>query len=342
MEPNSDKDPKEEQENLDVHETQGSPADALSRTPEDLEKENEGLDEIDEEPVDEDGKPLKKISAAKKVFRKINVYLLFFIILIIIAGAITIVNYLNSITEPPAPNIANQELTEDALKQLANTDASVGSSSQTLTIQGSAIITGQTLARGNLNVAGNVQTGGSIQGPSLTISGSSSLGDTQINRLQIASDLAIQGNTTMRDLNVAGASSFGGAMTASQVTVTKLIMSGNAILEVPNHISFTGPSPTRTLNSGVLGSGGTASVNGSDTAGTISVNTGGSTTAGCLLRVTFQQAFARQPRVIISPVGSGAAAMQYYVDRNNTSFSICSNNAPPANQAFGFDYFVMN
>ncbi|MES2630642.1 MAG: hypothetical protein V4611_01675 [Patescibacteria group bacterium] len=316
-----------------------APVDALSRTPEDLQDEQAANAAANPTPA---GPGEKKISPIKRFFKKINVYLLIFIILVVIAGAIAVVNYLNSQKAPVEPTIASQQLTEDALKDLANTDASVGGAAQTLTIQGNAIIAGQTLMRGNLNVAGNIQSGGSIQGPSLTISGTSNLGEAQINTLQVASNTAIQGTTTLRDLNVSGASSFSGAITASQITVTRLILSGNATLQIPNHISFTGASPGRTANGSVLGTGGSASINGSDTTGTVSINTGNNPTPGCFVRINFQQSFSNQAHVLISPVGVGAGATDYYVDRNNSGFSICSANTAPANQAFAFDYFVTN
>lgn len=320
-----------------------APADALSRTPEEL--ADEKAEQISADPnsaVSSEQTGVKKVSPVKRLFRKINLYFLLFGVIVVVAGAITIVNYLNSQKATPEATIASQELTENALKQLANTDASVGDSSQTLTIQGNAIIEGQTLMRGNLNIAGNLQTGGSIQGPNLTISGKSNLGETQINRLQIASNLAVQGDTTMDNLNVAGTSSFSGAVTASRLTVTQLVLSGNAVLQVPNHISFTGPTPSRTINSGVLGGGGSASINGSDTAGTVNINTGNNPAAGCFLRINFAKAFTSQPRVVISPVGLGAGKTQYYVDRNTTGFSICTASPSPANQAFAYDYFITN
>ncbi|MFZ2544430.1 MAG: hypothetical protein WAW80_00405 [Candidatus Saccharimonadales bacterium] len=315
------------------------PADALSRTPEDLE-EDEAKQVADGTAKAKEESSEKKISPIRKFFRKINLYFLIFVLIVVVAVAYTSISYLNSQKTPPEPNIATQSLTQDALKQLANTDASIGNTSQTLTIQGNAIIAGQTLMRGNLNVAGNIQAGGSITAPNLTISGTSNLGTAQINSLQVAQNVAIQGSTTMRDISVSGTSTFSGPMTASQITVTRLIMSGNAILQVPNHLAFTGPTPGRTVNSGVLGSGGTASVGGSDTSGTISINTGNGPVAGCFARINFQQAFTSQPRVIISPVGSGAGQTQYYVDRNTTGFSLCTVTAPPANQTFAFDYFV--
>lgn len=337
MEPDKNIPPSTDSQPPKVDEPQ-VPVDALSRTPDDLEQEK-----AEQAPVVDPNAPVeKKISPIKKFFRKVNLYFLIFMLLIVVAGVITAVNYLNSQKTEPAPTIANQGLTQDALKQLANSDATVGNTSQTLTIQGNAIIAGQTLLRANLNVAGNIQSGGSIQGPSLTISGAANLGATQINSLQVATNTAVQGSTTLRDLNVAGTSSFSGAMTASQITVSRLILSGNAVLQVPNHISFTGPTPGRTVTSAVVGNGGSLSMSGSDTAGVININTGSGTVAGCFARINFQQTFTSQPHVIVSPVGIAASQTQYYVDRNTTGFSICTANAAPANQVFAFDYFVTN
>lgn len=321
-----------------------APADALSRTPDDLEEEAKQTAKASSDAgAPNSGDPgEKKISPIKKLFRKINLYLLIFMLLLVVAGAVTIVNYLNSQKPPVTPDIASQTLTQDALKQLANTDATVGNTSQTLTIQGNAIIAGQSLLRGNLNVAGNIQSGGSIQGPSLTISGQTNLGATQINSLQVAQNAAIQGTTTMRDLNVSGATSFSGPVTASQITVSQLILSGNGTLQLPNHLSFSGPSPSRSfIGSGILGSGGSVSVNGSDTSGSINMSSGNNPNgSGCIVRLNFNKTFASQPRVIVGPINSAAGKMEFYVERNTTGFSLCTNNTPDANKVFSFDYFV--
>jgi cytoskeletal protein CcmA (bactofilin family) len=340
MEP--DKKTPPETENKPPVEESKAPADALSRTPDDLEKEQADQKAANADPNAIADPTEKKLSPIKRFFRKVNVYLLIFVLIVVVAGAFTIVNYLNSQKAPVEAGIANQGLTADALKQLANTDATVGGTSQTLTIQGNTVIAGQTLMRGNLNVAGNIQIGGSFQAPNLTISGTSNLGTAQINSLQVATNTSVQGSTTLRDLNVSGTSSFGGAITASQITVTRLILSGNAVLQVPNHIAFTGPSPSRTVNGGVLGNGGSASVNGSDTTGTINVNTGNNPTAGCFTHITFQQVFTSQPHVIISPIGNAAGQTQYYADRDKDGFSVCASSPPPANQVFAYDYFVTN
>ncbi len=336
MDSDKEKPDEKENEHTPAEESQ-APADALSRTPEELEEE-QAAQEAEHPKAPEPQE--KKLSPIRRLFRRFNVYFLLFVLIMVVACVIVAVNYLNSQKPPKESTIESRSLTEDALKQLSNTDVSVGDASQTFTIQGNAIVTGQTLMRGDLNVAGNFQTGGSIKGPSITISGSSNLGATQANSLQVAQDVAIQGNTSMRDLSVSGSSTFKGAMTASQITASRLILSGNAVLEVPNHLAFTGPSPSRTINTSALGSGGSASVNGSDTTGTVNINTGNSPAAGCFVRIAFRQAFTRQPHVIISPIGAGAGRTSYYVTRDTNGFSICAATPAPAHQAFGFDYFV--
>jgi cytoskeletal protein CcmA (bactofilin family) len=261
---------------------------------------------------------------------------------LVVAAIIAADKYLNSQKPAPEASITSQQLSEEALRQLAKTDTSVGSNSQTLTIQGNAIINGQTLARGNLNVAGNVQTGGSLQAPSLTISGNVNLGTTQISGLQVAQNLAVQGTTTLRNLNVSGTSTFNGPMTVSQLTVTSLTLSSNATFNIPGHIRFTGASPSRSINASVLGNGGSASIDGSDTSGTVNINSGTNPTAGCFITLTFAQRFTNKPHVLISPVNKAAGQLDYYVTRDNNGFSVCTANVATARQSFAFDYFITN
>ncbi len=317
-----------------------APSDALSRTPDDLEGEQAAQAATSATPAEEPAE--KKPSGIKGLARRVNVYLLLFILIVAIAAIITAVNYINSQKEPEPPTVGTSELTEEQLQQLATTDASVGDVNQTLTIRGNAVIDGQTLMRGNLNIAGNLQTGGSIQGPSLTISGTSNLGQAQINTLQVAGDVAIQGNMSGQNISIAGTSTFSGPMTASRISVTELVLSGNATLNIPNHISFIGPTPGRTVNPAQLGSGGSASVSGSDTSGTVNVTTGNSPAAGCMVRIVFNQQFSNIPRVVLTPIGSAGGLTQYYVERDRTGFSICAATPAPGNQSFAFDYFVMN
>jgi hypothetical protein len=120
-------------------------------------------------------------------------------------------------------------------------------------------------------------------------------------------------------------------------------MSGNATLQIPNHISFTGPSPSAARISGPIGNGGTVSINGSDTSGTLNVSTGNGPTAGCFATITFNQKLSGTPRIIITPVGAAAGGTQYYVNSpSTTGFQICTATAAPANAELSYNFFVMD
>ena len=74
---------------------QESPADALSRTPDDLADEREATKTEQSDNSNGEEAP-KKISKARRLFKKINVYLLLFILVVIVSIIITWVFYLNS------------------------------------------------------------------------------------------------------------------------------------------------------------------------------------------------------------------------------------------------------
>jgi len=316
---------------------QDSPADALTRTNDDL------AAETPDTTLQTDAKTAKKPGGFKTLIRHFNIYFLTFLLIVVIAVVVTVVYYLNSKKAPKAPEVATQTLTADALKQLANSDATVGDSGQTLTVQGNAIFDGQVLVRSNLNVAGTIQLGGTFSVPDLTVGGTANLSDTQINRLQVATGSTFQGTVTLQhDLNVAGTASFSGPTTIGNLTVNKLTMAGNAELDIPNHISFTGYTPNRTIDTGALGGGGSASVQGSDTAGTVNINTGNNPAPGCFVTMTFNTPFTNIPHVVVTPVNRAAGQTQFYVERTKTTLRICSANAAPANQVFAYDYFITN
>ena len=144
--------------------------------------------------------------------------------------------------------------------------------------------------------------------------------------------------TVAKNLTVGGGGTFGGAVSAPQINVTSLQLSGN--LTLTKHIAAGGATPSRS-NGDALGSGGTTSVSGSDIAGSVNVNTGSGPSAGCFLTVNFTTKYNSSPRVMVTPVGSGAANLAYYTNRTTSNFSICAANTPPGNASFGFDYFVV-
>ncbi len=320
---------------------------ALEKPPEELnalESLSDTDDTVHAAPDEAQKKPTKK-PEDKKGFRKIlgffNVYLLIFLLLVVVTGIVFIVSYINSQKEPQQPTTALQNLTQEQLSEIANGDAKVGDPRYVLNIQSDAVFAGNALVKGDLNVAGSVQLGQGLTIPTLTVSGASNLAQVQANTLQVATTSVFQGAVTLQNDLTGRSANFGGSLTASTINTGSLTLAGNGSLTLNNHIKTSGPTPSRSQGSAV-GSGGSSSVSGSDIAGTLNVNTGGSTAPGCFATITFRQSFSSTPRVIVSPVGSAAGQTQLYVNRSTTNFSICTANAAPSGRSFAFDYFVIN
>ena len=275
------------------------------------------------------------------LLRRFNIYLLFFIFVLVIAGGIILIAYFQSKKASTTSTLKTQSLTDATLKQLANSDATVGNSQQVLNVESSAVFAGKVLIREGLEVAGSLQVGGTVALNNLTISGISQFGQVQINKnLSVAGDTGLQGALTVsKSLQVSGTGNFSGALSAPQITTSNLQL--NADLVLTHHITFGGTTPSRS-NGTALGGGGTSSVSGSDTGGTVSVNTGSSPAAGCFATINFSQKYNSPPRVLITPVGSAGGSIDYYVTRTTSSFSICDATPPPSGSSFAFDYFVFN
>lgn len=232
----------------------------------------------------------------------------------------------------------NQSLSAQQLQSLASSTVSVGSSDQTLNVRGSAIFQNQVLLKQGLDVAGSIKIGGSISLPSISVSGNSSFGQLQVNNtLSVSGNTVVQGQLTLqKNLTVAGSGSFG-SLSASQLNVSTLQLTGD--LSLAHHLVTTGNAPAKS-NGGSLGSGGTASFSGNDTAGTITINTGGGPAAGCFVTLNFAQKFAATPHVVVSPSNSNAGGIDYYTNRSSTGFSVCDAGTPAAGTTYLFDYFV--
>ncbi|MDB5164292.1 MAG: hypothetical protein JWS12_910 [Candidatus Saccharibacteria bacterium] len=291
------------------------------------------------EKTDKDQKPSKKSrkDGVKHFFGKLNIYFLAFILLIVIAGvAISVAVLYNRKT---ATTASDQTLTDKALKDLKSSTSKVGDPKQTLNIESNAVFAGTVLVRDSLDVAGTIRVGGALSLPGITVSGKSSFDQVQINSLAIAGNASVQGTLTVqKSLSVSSGGSFTGPLSAPQITVGVLQLTGD--LQLGHHIDPTGASPSSSGGS-ALGGGGTAGVSGTDTAGTVSINTGSSPAAGCFITVNFTQKFNGTPHVIISPVNSNTGSLSYYTNRSVTNFSVCATN-PAAGTNYVFDYVVLD
>jgi len=281
-------------------------------------------------------------SMYRRAVSKLNVYMVLYLVILVMATVIIVLSYLNATKNNNSSNsLKTQSLNQSTLDQLANSDATVGNSQQVLTVQSSAIFAGQVLVRGNLEVAGNIKLGGTISINNLSVTGTTQLATLQVNKnLAVAGNSSIQGSETIaKTLQVNGTGNFSGTISAPQVSTSNLQLTGN--LTILHHIVTGGATPNRSSGS-ALGSGGTVAVSGSDTAGTININTGSNPGTGCFVTVNFNASFGTTPHVQVTPIGSSAGSLQYYVNRSSTSFSVCTNNSAPGQSSFAFDYFVIN
>lgn len=270
----------------------------------------------------------------------LNIYLLIFVLIVVITLGFTLVSIQRNKKESAPTTIQTTTLTQDEINKLTATDSTVGDAKQTLSVESNAIFSGKVLIRDSLDVAGTIKVGGPLSLSGLTVAGTATLDQIQGNKLTIAGDTNIQGQlTAQKGITVTGGASFGGPISAPQITVQSFQLTGD--LQINRHIDAGGATPGKS-DGGALGSGGTVSVSGTDTAGTITINTGGSPGAGCFVTVQFAQRFNATPHVVVTPIGSGASGINYYVNRSSTDFSVCTTNGAPGGTNFSFDWVAVD
>lgn len=271
----------------------------------------------------------------------LNIYLLIFVFIIILCLAIVAVGVRRGIQDAAGPGINSTELTKESLAKIQGTDAKVGDAKQTLRIESNAEFSNKVLFRNNVDVAGTLKLGGPLDLPGITVAGVSTFDQIQGNKLAITGDGIVQGQLTVqKNLTVSAGASFGGPISAPSITVQTFNLSGD--LQFSRHVDAGGATPTITSYGAGLGSGGTASVNGTDSAGTITLNIGGSpSTNSCFVTINFANSFNSTPHMVVTPTSSGGAGLQYYLTRNSTSFSLCSTSGTPSGN-LTFDYIAFD
>lgn len=276
----------------------------------------------------------------KGLIGHLNIYLLLFILILVLSSFIVFIGLQRSKKELAQPIIKTTPLTQETLDQLNGSDAIVGDAKQTLSIESNAIFANGVLVKGSLDVAGPIKVGGALTLPGITVSGASTFDQISANGMAVSGDAGIQGSLNVQNnLTVAGSAQFGGPVSVPQLSAQSLVIEGD--LAISRHIDAGGGTPG--LSGGTaLGAGGTASISGTDTAGTVSINTGGGPGAGCFATISFAIRFNGVPHVVITPVGSGAAGLNYYIIRNTANFQICTASPPPGGSSFAFDYIAID
>ncbi|MBX4197583.1 hypothetical protein KW801_03465 [Candidatus Saccharibacteria bacterium] len=307
-------------------------------TPSSLPPETDSLepDAKPQAPVSAAAKPTKKSGGLQAVRNRVNIFTIVFVLIVLVGALVVFISLkpAKKTNETPLGKLSDQQLT--ALK---SNSTLVGDPKQTLDIQSNTIFEGQVLARDDLSVAGSLKIGGNLSLPSITIAGTGNFAQVGVTGpLSVGGDTNLQGQLTVqKNLSVTGSASFGNLSVAT-LSVSSLQVKNDFALS--KHIVTSGGTPGRSPGA-ALGGGGTASISGTDTAGTVNINTGSSPPAGLFVTVSFTQHYAATPHVVITPVGSAAGALQYYINRDANGFAIGTTNSPPAGSSFAFDYIVI-
>jgi cytoskeletal protein CcmA (bactofilin family) len=274
----------------------------------------------------------KNTSAVQKFMamaRRLNIYLLLFIFIIIIALMVVFIAIYRNKKEANVGTVNNQTLSQQALSKVTASAGSVGSPDELLTIQSPTIFTGLVTVKNDVDVAGNLQVGKALSIPALAVNGTGSFNQIQSGSLNVSGTSTFQGQLiAQKGLTVNGAVNFAGALSAPQLSVNNLSLTGD--LNLSHHITTNGSVPKISNGAGAI-----SSVSGTDTAGTVAINL--SSNNGCFANVTFGVAFNSTPHIVISPDNSTAASLGYYASGiSRTGFSICSLTASSGQAEFGY------
>ena len=287
----------------------------------------------------ESSKQKQKQSILQRITTRLNIYLLLFVLLIVIA--LIIVFFVSNRAQQVAEKqdvTTSQELSQEAVDSLSSNESTVGDPKQLLTVESNSVFSGSVLVEGGLDVAGPIKVGGALNLPGITVSGTSSFDEVQANSVSVAGDVNVQGVLTVEQgLTVNGPVSFAEDIAAPSITVDALAINGD--VQFTRHIDAGGGTPSMSQGS-ALGSGGTATISGTDTAGTITANVGSSPNSGTIAIVTYAATFNGNPHVVVSPVNAAAPDI-YISNRTSSGFTIRTASALPVG-SISFDYVVID
>lgn len=248
-------------------------------------------------------------------------------------------------------------LSDKTLSTLGVSRNPVGGSDTLLTINPETTFKNKVSIAGDTTVAGKLTLNNALSTTEVTAGNGTftklQAGDTQVQQINVNGDATITNLNLRKDLQVAGLTRIQGQLTVNQLTTinNNLNVAGNVSiggalsvknfqvgqLTVGGHLLSTGGAPG-VSSGGAVGSNGTVSISGNDTAGTVAVNTGTGAGNGMLAQVSFRERYANTPRVSITPVGRAVPGL--YVNRTATGFSI-NVEGGMGYGGFAFDYVVV-
>lgn len=240
-------------------------------------------------------------------------------------------------------NLSNGQvsISSAALNKVGVNSGEIGNSGVELTVDPNAQFKGALTVAGDVSVGGQLKINSTFTASNANLTqleaGNTSLSELDVNGNSTLSSLALRNNlvvtgatqfqgavtidqllTLANNLNVSGNVSIGGVFSAKEFSANSL--TSTSTLTVEGHVITGGSSPT--VGPGTaLGSNGTVSISGDDSAGAIAINIGvGAAQYGLLAKVAFSTQFSGEPKVIISPVGFPENLVcGFYVESLSTS-----------------------
>lgn len=278
-------------------------------------------------------------------------------ILVLNAVIITLVFQFQQ-AEEEAANRSEVTLSVDSLDQLGVSRNPVGDLGTELTVGPDAVFNGAVTISGNTTVGGSLILNGEfsaatgsftdLQGGETSLTSLNVNQDTSTSDLNVRENLAVGGTSQLQgavtiaqlltvtgNVNVSGSLAVGGTLSVRTLAVSSLSI--DTSLTVGGKLITRGSAPSVSAGGGV-GSNGTVSISGTDTAGTVAVNVGVGGGNGVLANVSFRSSYGSTPRVVITAIGRSAG--DYYVNRSASGFTIVTA-SPLSPGGYAFDYFVI-
>ncbi len=258
-------------------------------------------------------------------------------------------------------NVSNEQVTisKAALNKVGVNTSTIGDTGVVLTIGPNTQFGNKVTVQGDVNIGGQLKLNSTFTATGATLT-QLEAGKTSLSELNVSGSGTFTGLNLRKDLVVAGASTLQGLVTINQLTTinNSLIVVGNVsiggtfsaktfsatnltstgTLVVGGHVISSGASPSVGRGGAALGSNGTVSISGNDTAGRIAINIGVGAGSGVLANVAFHSQFSSAPHVVITPVG--AACTFYLTNLTVAGFTVNDGcNLPPG--GYSIEYIVV-
>lgn len=258
--------------------------------------------------------------------------------------------YLNKSKVVPPPKLTT--LSDSEISKLGGfLGNNLGSGgAQILTVSSSSLFKGRLAVENDLKVIGNVDVTGAVNTGDLTVTKTTNIANTNIKgALTVSGPTTLQGPAILAggatigsNLAVAGNGTFGGAISAGSFNTKNLNVTGD--LNLSGHLVITGAQPKVTSEIGA-GPSGKATVDGTDSGGTISITTGAvpvaTTGQTVLVTLKFNTPYSKTPKVLLTAVGLESGQTNYYVLQTPTGFTIALTSPAKSGTGYAYNYWVI-